>query len=479
MIITGKFLPRRTFLRGMGATLALPFLDSMVPAFGSRALACRSGHQAARRRLRPERHPDGKMDARVGGRRLRPDADPRAARAVSQSPDDRHRTGEQAGVSGDRRRHRRSRPGRVDVSDRRASEEDRRTGHSRRRLDGSARGARARARIRSSPRSSCVSIPTSSLAPAKPATAARTRTRCRGGIRRRRCRWRTSRARCSSACSATATTRPARRGSRAFARTAACSTRCSARSSRLKRDVGSDDRGKLAQYLDAIRDIERRIQKAEQQSDIELPLVERPTGGIPATFKEHARMMFDMQVLAFQCDLTRVITFLMSREVSPRTYTEIGISDPHHGLSHHQNNPAQMEKLAKINRFHVEQLAYFLEKLEATPDGDGHVARSGDAALRLRHQQQQPAHARQPADPRGRRPGGSSPGPASPLRQGHAADESAAVPALQGRRADRQPGRQHGAHRPRGRRLTGSNWRRNARAIFRGRPPVDSRIMAA
>jgi hypothetical protein len=137
----------------------------------------------------------------------------------------------------------------------------------------------------------------------------------------------------------------------------------------LKKRLGASDRGKLTQYLDAIRDVERRIQRAEQ-NDVELPPFERPTGGIPATFQEHARMMFDLQVLAFQCDLTRVSTFLLSREVSPRTYTEIGIPDPHHGLSHHQNNPASMEKLAKINRFHVEQLAYFLGKLQATADGE-------------------------------------------------------------------------------------------------------------
>src|SRR5262245_47976292 len=140
---------------------------------------------------------------------------------------------------------------------------------------------------------------------------------------------------------------------------------------RLRKRLGPNDSAKLTQYLDAIRDVERRIQKAEQQADVELPAFERPTGGIPATFQEHARLMFDMQVLAFQSDLTRVVTFLMSREVSPRTYTEIGIPDPHHGLSHHQNNPAQMEKLAKINTYHIDQLAYFLGKLQATPDGDG------------------------------------------------------------------------------------------------------------
>lgn len=140
---------------------------------------------------------------------------------------------------------------------------------------------------------------------------------------------------------------------------------------RLQRRLGPADRGKVTQYLEAIRDLERRIQKAEQQVDIELPPMERPSGGIPSTFGEHAKLMFDLQVLAFQTDMTRVITFLMSREVSPRTYTEIGIADPHHGLSHHQNNATSMEKLAKINRYHVEQLAYFLDRLQATPDGDG------------------------------------------------------------------------------------------------------------
>jgi hypothetical protein len=141
--------------------------------------------------------------------------------------------------------------------------------------------------------------------------------------------------------------------------------------SRLQRRLGTGDRAKITQYLDAIRDIERRIQKAEEQSHLVLPTMEKPSGGIPATFAEHAKVMFDLQVLAYQCDMTRVTTFLLSREVSPRTYTEIGIPDPHHGLSHHQNNPVSMEKLAKINTFHIEQLAYFLDKLQATPDGDG------------------------------------------------------------------------------------------------------------
>ncbi len=139
----------------------------------------------------------------------------------------------------------------------------------------------------------------------------------------------------------------------------------------FQRVLGPDDRTKVTQYLDAIRDIERRIQLAEAQSHRELPELARPSGGIPDTFEEHARMMIDLQVLAFQADLTRVITFMMSREVSPRTYPELGIPDPHHGLSHHQNRPEQMAKLARLNQHHISQIAYFMDKLAATPDGDG------------------------------------------------------------------------------------------------------------
>ena len=139
----------------------------------------------------------------------------------------------------------------------------------------------------------------------------------------------------------------------------------------LQQSLAPSDRTKVTQYLDSIRDIERRIQLAEHQSDRELPDISRPSGGIPETFAEHARIMFDLQVIAYQADLTRVITFMMSREVSPRTYPELGIPDPHHGLSHHQNQPAQMDKLATLNRHHIEQLAYFMDRLEATPDGDG------------------------------------------------------------------------------------------------------------
>ena len=137
----------------------------------------------------------------------------------------------------------------------------------------------------------------------------------------------------------------------------------------VRRGLGPVDRRKLAEYLDAVRDIERRIQMAESQAHQELPVVEKPVG-IPATFEEHAQLMFDLQLLAFQTDLTRVFTYVMVRESSVRSYPEIGVPDSHHPLSHHQNNPEKLVKQAKLNIFHMQQLASFLEKLQATTEGD-------------------------------------------------------------------------------------------------------------
>jgi hypothetical protein len=140
---------------------------------------------------------------------------------------------------------------------------------------------------------------------------------------------------------------------------------------RLQSKLGPGDRAKLTEYLEAVRDIERRIQKAEQQTDSKLPPVDRPSGEIPESFAEHCKLMMDLQVLAYQTDMTRVITFMMSREISNRTYPEIGVPEPHHPLSHHQRKPESLKKLAKINVFHLEMLSYYLERLKSTPDGDG------------------------------------------------------------------------------------------------------------
>lgn len=140
---------------------------------------------------------------------------------------------------------------------------------------------------------------------------------------------------------------------------------------RLQQQLGPADRGKVDQYLETIREVERRIQQAEIDSaDNSLPDLDRPLG-VPDSYAEHARLMFDLQRLALQGDVTRVITFQLARETSNRTYPEIGVSDPHHPLTHHGNDPEKIARMAKINEFHVSLFAEFLEKLRATPEGDG------------------------------------------------------------------------------------------------------------
>jgi len=138
----------------------------------------------------------------------------------------------------------------------------------------------------------------------------------------------------------------------------------------LEKKVGTADRAKLTEYMDSVRDVERRIQRAEEQADVELPVVEKPMG-IPPTFEEHAKLLFDLLTLAYQTDLTRVATFMMVRELSLRTYPELGVADPHHPLSHHQNNPEKIAKLGKLNVFHMSLFNHFLERMASTPDGDG------------------------------------------------------------------------------------------------------------
>jgi hypothetical protein len=139
---------------------------------------------------------------------------------------------------------------------------------------------------------------------------------------------------------------------------------------RLQGALAQADRAKLTEYLDAIRDVERRIEIAESQRDAELPLVEHPSG-IPANWEDHVNLMFDLMVLAFQCDLTRVITLMTGREQSGMTYPQIGVYDAHHPISHHQQEPEKVAKVAKINAYHVKMFTNLLAKLKATPDGDG------------------------------------------------------------------------------------------------------------
>lgn len=140
---------------------------------------------------------------------------------------------------------------------------------------------------------------------------------------------------------------------------------------RLKRDLGAADRARMDDYLETIREVERRIQQAEASvGDHPLPDLDRPIG-VPAAYADHARLMFDLQCLAYQGDVTRVITFQLARETSNRTYPEIGVPDPHHPLSHHGNDPDKIARMAKINQFHVSLFSEYVQKLKATPDGDG------------------------------------------------------------------------------------------------------------
>jgi hypothetical protein len=140
---------------------------------------------------------------------------------------------------------------------------------------------------------------------------------------------------------------------------------------RLKRELGPADRARVSGYMESVREVERRIQRAEAGAKQKvLPDLDRPVG-VPAAYAEHARLMFDLQVLALQGDVTRVITFQLARETSNRTYPEIGVPDPHHPLTHHGNDPDKIARMAKINQFHVSLFAYFLERLKATREGSG------------------------------------------------------------------------------------------------------------
>ena len=139
--------------------------------------------------------------------------------------------------------------------------------------------------------------------------------------------------------------------------------------SRLRSKVGASDQSRLRGYLESVRAVEQRIQRAVEHN-VELPAFDRPAG-VPSEFAEHAKLMFDLQVLAYQADITRVCTFMIGREFNGRTYPEIGVPDAHHPISHHRNDPEKMDRCAKINQYHATLFAYLLEKLASTPDGDG------------------------------------------------------------------------------------------------------------
>jgi hypothetical protein len=140
---------------------------------------------------------------------------------------------------------------------------------------------------------------------------------------------------------------------------------------RLRRELGTADRTRVTQYLDSVREVERRIQRAEQASAEGITIdISRPAT-VPVVWEDHVKLMFDLQVLAMQTDMTRVVTFQMARETSTRSYPHIGVPEPHHPVSHHTNDPEKLAKLAKINAHHVSLFAHLLQRLKDTPDGDG------------------------------------------------------------------------------------------------------------
>ena len=140
----------------------------------------------------------------------------------------------------------------------------------------------------------------------------------------------------------------------------------------LRRELGPGDQTKMEEYTEAIRDVERRIEKAEEQSDLELPTLEQPQGA-PSDFEAHYDLMMDLQVLALQSDLTRVIAFMIGKEQSARPYPQIGVPEAHHPLSHHNDDPTLVAHMSKINAYHTALFSRYLEKLRATPDGDGNL----------------------------------------------------------------------------------------------------------
>ncbi|RPH59102.1 MAG: DUF1552 domain-containing protein [Acidobacteria bacterium] len=138
----------------------------------------------------------------------------------------------------------------------------------------------------------------------------------------------------------------------------------------LKKTLGPQDQTKIEEYTESVRDVERRIQRAEQQGEIQLPTIEQPQG-VPPIFEDHLALMLDLQLLAFQSDLTRVISFMIGKEQSARPYPQIGVPEAHHPLSHHENRPELVAHMSKINRYHIELFSRYLAKLRATPDGEG------------------------------------------------------------------------------------------------------------
>ena len=369
MIVTKKHLPRRTFLRGLGVTLALPMLDSMVPAFGG---ARASAAQAVRRlgvvyvpngMFMPNWTPTnegGVLDVTQTLQSLAPFRDQMLMVSGLCSEEGIARPGEGAGD------HARAAGAFLTgVHPKKTEGYDIRAGISMDQIAARVLGqetqlASLELSLESAERAGscdpgyscayantlCWSSPTTPLPMASDPRAVFERLFGTSG-----------------------TTDPAawlaaRRHDRSLL------DMVTAKVARLSRELGPRDRVKLTEYLEAVRDVERRIQMAEQQTTRELPAMDQPAG-VPDSFEEHAKLMFDLQVLAYQADLTRVITFMMGHETSNRAYPEIGVPDSHHALSHHGGDKALIDRLKKVDGHLTAMFAYYVDRLASTPDGDG------------------------------------------------------------------------------------------------------------
>ena len=371
MIITQKALPRRTFLRGVGATLTLPFLDAMVPAASSVARAV----TAPARRVGFIYIPNGVIQDQWVPSKTGRNFDLSPILSPLESLRERvlvlsnlaHRQADSFGdgngdhpratavwLSGVHAWERRGRQGTTDIK-----------------LGITADQIAAREFGKETP------LPSLELALEKPTAIACDTGDC---FYSNTISWRNETTPLDMEAhprvvferlfgeGGTAADRLA-----ILKQTGSILDSVTAEVARLGSTLGIGDRNKLDEYLDAVRDVEQRIQQSESrgaESLVELP--DRPVD-IPETFEEHAKLMFDLLTLAFQADVTRVFTLMMAREASPRAYPQVGVADQHHTVSHHRNDPEYIAKKAKIDTYHIQLLAYFLENLRKTSDGDANL----------------------------------------------------------------------------------------------------------